>query len=338
MEGGCRRVARVASLIGICTALALGAAACGAESSSDSQASAVRTDSPLATFAPLLEVAQDEPWRPMSARWFIERSSFWFAEDEGCPDRKIAVGHALAAEWNPTIDWIFPKGLGGWSWPAYYRNPYDKNCETDFDKRFDANQLTRPHDPGVRAEGIKPGEGFYLDLVDDYRTGPAFNDGREIEQPVYAERTDEGDSGVRLTYWTLYGMRGQPGRRDAREGDWRRVDVLLQDHGDGNYEALSVQVPKEIDMEWDGVRRVRGTHPVVRVARGTHEAEALTGDAVCQTCIPWKTWRVVKDARKELWYGFGGAWGDAGATDATTGPLGPHLYFPSAAATEPAQT
>ncbi|MDP9134021.1 MAG: hypothetical protein M3N56_04240, partial [Actinomycetota bacterium] len=51
----------------------------------------------------------------------------------------------------------------------------------------------------------------------------------------------------------------------------------------------------------------------------------------CGDCVPWETWRSLSDARKELWYGFGGAWGQVGSTSTTTGPLGPHQFFPSAA-------
>jgi hypothetical protein len=329
MEGGWRGVVRVASLLAVCTGAALSAGGCGDDGFKDPPASAVRTATPLTTFAPLLEVARDEPWRPMSARWFIERSVFWFAEDEGCADRKIAVGHTLAEQQNPEIDWIFPKGLGGWSWPAYFRNPYDSDCELDFDKRFDANHLTRPHDPGLRVEGARPGEGFYLDLVDERRAGPAFAPGGAVEQPVYAERTDEGDSGVRLTYWTLYGMHGLPGRPDAREGDWERLDVLLHDHGESGYEPLAVQTPERVDVAWDDVRRTGGTHPVVRIVPVTHEADVLAPGAACSACVSWKSWRVLAEARKEPWHGFGGAWGEVGETDATTGSLGPHGHFPS---------
>jgi hypothetical protein len=274
----------------------------------------------------------------MSVEWFIERASFWFAEDNGCADRKIAVGRGLPEQQNAEIYWILPGSLsgskGGW---AYYRNPYDANCELDFDHRFYADQLTRPHDPGPRVDGVRPGEGYYLDLVDDARAGPAMNAATKVvRKPVYVESTDEGDSRIRLTYWTLFGMDGQA---NAHEGDWQRFDVLLSDLGDDRYAPIGAQSvaphgPSRPDASdrretpWASMRRVDGTHPVVRLARGTHEPTAVrTGDG-CAACFRWETWNVLTNARKEPWYGFGGAWGEPGASSATTGPLGPHGFFP----------
>lgn len=338
MEGRWRGAARIAWLLVVAALIAV-AAGCGDSDGADRAPGAVETKDPAKAFAPLLEIAADEPWRPMGARWFIERSVLGFAEDEGCADRKIAVGHTLPEQWTPDFDWIFPKGLGGWSWPAYDRNPFDASCELDGDLRFDAGQLTRPHDPGPRVVGIRPGEGFYLDLVDDARAGPPSDDG-EVAEPVYTERIDEGDGSVRLVYWTLYGMRGDRDGAGGREGDWQRLDVLLRDHGDALYEPLGIdfggpRAPKAIrdsqvgDAPWSELTKVGETHPVVRVERATHDPIVARADGPCD-CLRWETWRWLSDAREEVWYGFGGAWGEPGATDATTGPLGPHRYWPTA--------
>jgi hypothetical protein len=333
----------VATVLAGC-ALTFGASGCGDDESGASEPGAVQTGSPLRTFAPLVEVAADEPWRPMSARWFLERSIFWFAEDDGCADRKIAVGHTLPEQQNIEIDWIYAKGLGGWSWPAYYRDPYDAQCELNTDLQFDADELTRPHDPGPRADGVRPGEGYYLDLVDAARSGPAAG----AKVPAYAERTDEGDGSVRLTYWTLFGMHGTPGEPDAHEGDWVRVDVLVRDVGDGGYEPVAVQVEEAgagrsadvvtgpdgtpvRETAWSATRRAGDTHSVVRLASRTHTVTVAASGRRCADCSPLETWKSLVDVRKEVWYGFGGAWGAVGATSATTGPLGPHRFFPTAA-------
>jgi len=328
MEAGRRGpAARLATLAGC--VLIVGASACGGsdDASTVVDPGAVRTANPERTFAPLVEVAANELWRPMSARWFIERSVFWFAEDDGCADRKIAVGHTLPGQRDSVTDWIFPKGLGGWSWPAYYRNPYDATCEDNFDLRFHADQLTRPHDPGLRVDGIRPGEGFYLDLVDAARGGPAVDGG--LDESVYAERVNEGDGGVRLTYWMLFGMHGVPGRPGTHEGDWERVHVLLQDVGDDRYQPDVVQAEgaRLRDSAWATTRRVEGMHPVVRLAPGTHSVTVSRLGESCGDCVPWETWRSLAAVRKEPWYGFGGAWGGVGDTDATTGPLGPYRVF-----------
>jgi hypothetical protein len=344
MEGRRRGVVHAVALLAVGVLFA-GALGCGEDSggdAADGDAAAVRTSDPARTFAPMLEVAADEPWRPMSARWFIERAVFWFAEDDGCADRKIAVGHTLPEQHSARIDWIYPKGLGGWSWPAYYRNPYDADCELDFDDEFYANQLTRPHDPGDRADGIRPGEGYYLDLVDAARGGPAI-DGSAVRELVYAERTDEGDSNVRLTYWTLYGMAGEPSDPRGHEGDWQRIDVVLRDLGDDRYQPVMVQSVEPLDQPdgdpatgsiaysdhpWSALRRIESTHPVLAVTRATHALTAPGPDERCTDCLRWETWSTLVAARKELWYGFGGAWGEPGASSVTTGPLGPHRFFP----------
>jgi hypothetical protein len=316
-------------------ALVAGASGCGDDESGAADPGTVQTAEPERVFAPVVEVAAGEPWRPMGARWFYERSTFWFAEDEGCPDRKIAVGRTMPEQRTVATDWIFPRGLGGWLQPAYYRNPQDATCESDFDLRFAADELTRPRDPGPRAAGIRPGEGFYLDLVDAQRPGPR-PVGGEVAVPAYAERTDEGDGGVRLTYWMLFGMHGAAGSPGAHEGDWERMDVLLRDAGDDRYEPLAIQLgvgregplaPGVVETPWRAPRSVDGHRPVVSAARDTHALSVARAES-CSGCLRWETWRSLSDVRKEPWYGFGGAWGQPGPTDATTGPLGPHGFWP----------
>jgi len=334
MEGSWRdsRPRAAALIVGLaliaCAALASG---CGSDDGDGPPAGAsLATPEPLRTFAPLVFVAPGEAHRPISARWFLERSILSFAEREGCEDRPIAVGRTLPELQNPTIDWIFHFGLG--RGPAYYRNPYDATCELDFDVRVDASQLTRPFDPGPRAAGLEPRQGFVLDLGDEHRAGPPAR--AEVDAPVYAARTDEGDGGVRLTYWMLFGMHALEGRPDrAHEGDWERVDVLLTDHGDDRYEPHTVEVgPAPLDrrvaVPWASVPRADGTHPIVELARGSHTPLA-SADGSCDRCAAWPTWESLADVGAEDWYGFGGAWGETGDSAATTGPLGPHDHFPA---------
>jgi hypothetical protein len=267
----------------------------------------------------------------MSARWFIERSVLWFAEDGGCPDRKVAVGRTLPEQRSADrsdIDWIYPVALGTGDL-AYFRNPHDDRCELEWEVRYRADQLTRPRDgSGARAEGLRPGEGFYLDLVDEARTGPDTLG----DTPVYWERRDEGDGQVRLTYWMLFGMSDDPPgvRGSGHEGDWERFDVLLAHDGEDHYAPRAVQLdagaeePREI--AWNEFAR-RGRHPAVRVARGHHRLSPSRPGEACGDCVRWRTWETLLDAGRQHWHGFGGAWGEPGATEATTGPLGPHRHW-----------
>ncbi len=339
MEGSWRDVAAwLAAMLAAC-ALIVGASGCGDDDEPSAQETAtIRTLTPERTFAPLLEVAADEPWRPMGARRFIEHSLLGIAERGGCDDRDIAVGHGLPEIQTAVTDWIYVKSLG--KGPHYYRNPYDDDCELEHGTRFYTDQLTRPHDPGPRVDFLDREEGFFLDLEPEGRSGPPL--GARVRVPVYADRADEGDGQVRLTYWTLYGMDGDP---PVREGDWERVDVLLRDAGDDRYEPIAVQVPageraepttvtpegrRLLDVAWDATRVAAGTHPVVEVARGSHAAQVASPDAAtCADCVPWETWDSLADVRDQLWFGFGGSWGEVGASDATTGPLGPHGFWPT---------
>ncbi|NLT05091.1 MAG: hypothetical protein GXY03_02155, partial [Solirubrobacterales bacterium] len=265
-----------------------------------------------------------------SARWFLERSMLAFADRPECDARPIAVGRTMPELQNDVVDWLFHYGLA--AGPTYYRNPYLPDCELDFEVGVDADQLTRPFDPGPRAEGLAPFQGFYLDLEDEHRAGPPTDDAT-IDVPVYAERTDEGDGGVRLTYWMLFGMHAPEGRPvRVHEGDWERVDVLLDDLGEDRYVPHTVEVgpapiERRVRVPWSSARRADGSHPIVQLARGSHTPLA-SHDRDCAGCLAWPTWQTLSNAPDEVWYGFGGAWGEVGASDATTGPLGPHRHFP----------
>jgi hypothetical protein len=316
---------------------------CGSDSSGAGSAS-VETRSPERTFAPLVQLDRAERWRPMGAQWLIDRSALWFADDQGCGDRMIAVGRELGAQRTNVVDWIFVYGLGASSTP-YWRKPYDAACRFDGPYRFYAHQHTRPYDVD-RHKGLRRTEGFYLDLMDRARGGqPVRRDGHELAVsgvPAYVERHAQevdGDPGLRLTYWLLFGM-NDPAKAGApeHEGDWERLDVLLQE-GDGEDEYLPRAVmlgsaDTRRRVSWKSTQRVgdRGsaqtTHPVASAARGDHTLEPSRSRADCERCASWRTWAKLMPAKKQLWYGFGGAWGDIGRGSQTTGPLGPHDGWP----------
>lgn len=180
---------------------------------------------------------------------------------------------------------------------------------------------------------------------------------------VPADETATG--GLVLTYWMLYGLSQPPGHDDAmrlfvHEGDWERISVRLAKLGpenSGRYLPLSARYhyhEHSREIPWYAVERVVGgsgveqgvpTHPVVYSAKGSHASYWRAGryesvyaprgkplvaaddNAIaCPRCPQWRTWKIIRSARNELWYGFGGAWGRVGASAATTGPLGPSRY------------
>jgi hypothetical protein len=297
-----------------------------------------------ATFAPLIEIPHNERYRPMGAGWFVARSMLSIEVPGACGDREIAVGRALPHLRTEATDWIFPARLGSRSNRVlpYYRNPYDAECELTLDRIFFADQLTRPFESGPRAEAVPRAEGFQLDLDDRARVGPPF-EGDHVSTPVYVERANEGDGRVRLIYRMLFGMHA-PNRDPAHEGDWERVDVLLDEVASGRYTPVAVQLgldggPIEEhaarEIAWDSVSRVEPSHPRLLSAPGSHTLSYLSSDTSCGECVSWRTWRVLERSKDQSWYGFGGAWGAAGETDATTGPLGPRHYWPDPSAELP---
>jgi hypothetical protein len=350
---------RVAPVIGAAVIwLAIAAAGCGSDSSG-SDADAIETRNPEATFAPLIQLDPDERWLPMGAAWFLDRASFWFAEDQGCEDRKIAVGDLLYEEWTPVVDSLSHKGLGTSEVP-YFRTPYGRatpgkvhattgtTCPFREGYKYYANQQTRPYERTDRVKGLRLGEGYYLNLTDRARKGQRpRKDGKEIAVTAYVERHAEevdGERGLRLTYWQLYGMnepRGARGpvERRTHEGDWERLDVLLQESDDDEYVPVAVRIHSDEgarELRWASLQRTAGrrsdssaaTHPILAARLGDHMLSLTPRGRSCTKCLRWRTWSSLAPLQKEHWYGFGGAWGPPGATSETTGPLGPHGEWP----------
>lgn len=324
----------------------------------------VTATDPAKAFAPVVHLSESEPFMPMSARWFLGRSALWWAPGEGCAHDKAAVGRLLRNQRTVVVNWIFIIALG-WG-PAYWREAYaDPSCTRAREAyRYYANQLNRPYDttPG-RAPGLKEDEGYYLDLMDWARAGRSAE--QEDGQATVAvgeslfERNEveiDGEPGLRLRYWMLYGANrpsgadGDPVRQLTHEGDWEWVDVTLREGDDEDaWEPVSIHIPggdgRPRTVDWDAVKRTVGpgaegaTHPTLFAARGTHTLYAAPGSrpqdidgvatedvasAPCAQCPRWQMWSGLSDARTSAWYGFGGAWGDMESNDLTTGPLGPH--------------
>jgi len=321
---GLRKAARHRGVVAAAVAAAvLGNAACGDDGG-------VTTADPPRTFAPVVELAPGERSRPLSVDWFLDRSALWFAEDRGCADRKVAVGRALTAQRNLRVNWLYPNGIGAGA--SYWRAAYGDRCRPDSAVEVDAAQHTRPFDPRDRPAGLRPGQGFYLDLMDWARGGP--RTAGAPAAPVYAERRENAGGSDRtvVSYWMLFGLDAPEGG-PAREGDWERVDVILERAGDDAYEPVGVAFHdrgRRREVAWDALEHVsapgegEATHPLLSSARGSHTLSPAGADG-CPRCPSWPTWRAVRAAEIQPWYGFGGAWGELGSSGATSGPLGPHF-------------
>lgn len=303
MEGARRGAVPLLAAVAACVAAVV--AGCGA---SADEVPTVTAKDPAKAFAPVVVLHPRERFMPMGARWFISRSVLWFSEGRGvCDDRKIAVGKLLKGQQNEVVDWMFITGIG--KGPAYWREPYkDANCDLFREAyRYYANQLTRPHDPSPdRAPELQAAEGYFLDLMDWGRGGPRplDADGQATVAGARAwyerERVEvDGEPGLEITYWMLYGM-NRPHGRDGRpvaelthEGDWERVRVVLRGE-DGEWQPVGVRLAEPDGswrkLPWSAVRRVDGgdraagsgagerTHPLLFAARGSHSLYPTPGD------------------------------------------------------------
>lgn len=327
MEGWTRGGARFA----VVACIAVGAlAGCG------SQEGIIHTGAPAATFAPMVALDARERWFPMSAEWFVNHSVLWWSMNLGCPDRIVAIGKRLErSSGSRTLD---PRRLGRHN--TYTRSDSPSDCRFVPSPRFKATQHTRPFDIKEDPLELPETEGFYLDLEDKFRVGPRpREDGSRSAVPptvpVYADAHAEqvdGEPGMRISYWMLYG-RHQPNHgfdarywEPAHEGDWERFDVLLQhEPGSGGYTPVAVSARadgRRRQIAWDDLVLVGETHPLLDAGRWTHELVPASKE--CRGCIHWRTSRNVEALAKQPWYGYGGAWGDFYRTGASTGPIGPH--------------
>lgn len=335
------------------------AAMSGCSATAEDPPRGVETSDPVATFAPMVAVHPNERWLPIAADEFIAESTLRW-RDGDCGDDAIAAGAGVATTRVPVLD---PARLGLERRPYEHRPGRPPGCLAG--RLFATSGYTRPNDP-LRANDIPRDEGFYLDLDDSQRlaalgataaTAPVYYE-RHRE-------THRGEPALRITYWMLFRMHQPPGpsvltEPAGHEGDWERVSVLLRAVASDRYVALSVRYTNEDararyadtarDVPWRSVRRVGGsgqarTHPTAVAARGSHtlypkpvrrlvvthgvatgQKKLYDNGLDCPRCIPWRTWRDLRSATREPWYGFGGAWGDSLEPRNAAAGLGPSRW------------
>ena len=308
-----------------------GAEAQGAE---QPRAEAARAEQPLdlntaiQRYAPLVYLAKGEKFEPASADAFIQNSRLRWSHDAGFPDDEIADEHK-----------IDEAKLGG-------NGPHNA-AYTD---QVESQVLPIKHGPHIRSDqDVRPNdgkgdggdEGFFLDL-DNSKRGSLGS----TKSPVYYE----AKAGHYITYWFFYAYNDGPfpGGADNHEGDWERISVKL--NAQNRATAVSYyQHEGSKELPWGQVPKQEGSHPVVYAAKGSHASYATPGTYPLQKVagLPlakdhasqgkkWETWKNLKNAQKQPWYGYGGAWGEVGNPevdsvlhDETTGPTGPSHKKPA---------
>lgn len=307
------------AIAAVCASL-LGA--CGSDERS-AASGPVKTADPVRTFAPLVRIDGRERWLPMSTDSFLDHSGLEWANGP-CQERDVTASGTLPAGVPSDIPRLDPRRLG-LSGEPYRVRQTTPSCLGVGRRSYTSVERTRPFDPGERADGLRPGEGFALDVADDFQTGkrPAA-DGRLSGVPAYYMRqrtTGGGRAIVRLRYWLLFGRDGS-----AREGDWEWVDVLASHaRRRDSYKPVAVVLSRpggSLRVPWSEIALGgrRATHPIVRLSRGVHTPQPKSD---CDDCVEWATWQSLRAAHMEPWWGYAGAWGAAGDSDRTTGPTGP---------------
>lgn len=319
-----------------------------------------RTADPVGRFAPLVHLHAREQFWPTSVGAFLAASTLYFKHAECSEYSLVKEEHVekLAARPEQVEPRVDPRRLG--KEDPYSHAPTDSGCVDADEPVVKATDITRPYEPR-RARGLPAGDGFFLDVAESARHGSGLRRKagaqRYFEQvPSYFEVNSEGTDRRRITYWLFYAYSLPPGpdevlRYFAHEGDWERLSVLVRRVDDGLWEPESVRYhfhEENRDVPWNAVRVAgdeihrRATHPVAYVARNSHatyprageyEEEIRVADGrivsasdsamACPDCPQWRTWHMLRDAKRQPWYGFGGAWGKPGPDSSRTGPLGP---------------
>lgn len=298
-------------------------------------------------YAPVVYLHSDDEFRPGDPMTFIRGSALkWSHQAQNllfpCDDHTDAeLGTIDAARLGAAA--AFP-----------YSHLPKVHSETSCDHRADipplaAYEHTRPFDGDAREnvlgrEKDYTKEGYYLDPDDDdneLRSGVPTSPSVFPGAPVFYEYVEH----QYVTYWFFYPYNkfeipALPNQE--HEGDWERVSVQLG----RNDELLNVYYYSHDDGMRPplGLIEFEGTHPVVYSAKGSHGSYPQARDDYA-TSVPgffdhtnrgpkWSTWDNLLKVESQLWYGFGGAWGEVGEVPSNpifeklsgshwTGPLGP---------------
>jgi hypothetical protein len=275
---------------------------------------AVTNDAPATVirYAPLVYIHQSEANFPASARThFLKNSELKF--------RTLASFRTKTLAGRGQISAI---RLGA---PDRNSNPYRV---TRYGGTWRAYDFTRPGDNSQPRGGLAEPAGFYLDLVNNNAVREGVRDLTKV--PAYFHYVP----GRFITYWFFYPYNDGVGGFN-HEGDWERVTVRLS--GTTATHIALFRHGCNRQLTWAQISKQPGTnHPIVFAAEGSHGSYGTAADQY-DTCVSgtvdytqagfgWKTWNWLADVQRQPWYGFGGAWGEVGDYETTTGPLGPSRY------------
>jgi hypothetical protein len=124
----------------------------------------------------------------------------------------------------------------------------------------------------------------------------------------------------------------------THEGDWESIRIYLDGGGEPVKAEFHKHGCKNTAVPWSKVEKAFSTHPVVYSAKGSHASyygvthkrvfgchkEKGFGDITARGGAIWESYLTgLYAVESELWYHYGGAWGQRGYGSNRTGPLGP---------------
>ena len=256
---------------------------------------------PERAVAPLLHLHDDDPYRPVSARFFLDRSQLRWADRDNCrfEDPFIAQGLKVTGDDSrPGLDPLLELRLGSTvDQPGPY--PFSAGCGSDRKGTFYADNFTRPN---AERESPPEHQGFYLDIsglelqegsIEETGGRATFNGAPAYFEKVPGwlpgQRPDAEPKGMRIIFWFLYTNSVPPapgplGSKIAHEGDWERISVLLEPHWQGRSLEFFTPVSARfhahegsVDVPWDELELEGRTHPVAYSAVGSHATYPAPG-------------------------------------------------------------
>lgn len=270
-------------------------------------------DDRVLRYAPLLRFSRQETHYPIDPALFVSRSRL----------RRLAWSTAsYHGYWN--------SATRGWDVTGPSSPPPAQAVNPELNRACAAMQLEAPSQPGSR-RNRRPNDpanlwgggraGYALELTQAFARDLKGVPGA-APFLLFDRYRREGPSGCWdvITYWFFYALNPHV---IAHEGDWEPVTVVVDEEGRGA--ALRMDAADgSLLQNFEGLELAEDTHPVIYVEAGSHRARSQPESLEGAAGAPLRTWRLTPHALQEMpWSCYDGAWGRVGATEATTGPLGP---------------
>lgn len=268
---------------------------------------------------PTLRLPPDEhDWtRPANVAWYLERVHLRF-DHAGCPDDELlAIGKVTRAALIDQRHYTTASGTG----------------------------LCKHNDgAGDLRESTKLAKEFFLQAVDDDAVHPGISPSKmdqwqtyiQVRPSAYVRKSDGVAAAYDLQVWYFFPFNDNIVSAN-HEADWEHLTISVS----AELEPVSVYMASHADgHRYDDLSKLAfdGAHVVAYIADGSHATYATAGthagpvvdDHTYDGGPTWRSWEnFVNVGQKDHfmpgaeWARYGGRWGEIGADDVTSGPIGP---------------